>query len=208
MSELIDAPTLKSWINDGEELALLDVREAGQFGEDHSCTPFRAPTASSKPVLLCSPPHHRTHRCRRRHRAESRSSPGWHGIQRYFYSGWRQRSLGGRRCEVFQGVNVYRKHSQVVEHAADTPRIAAEELNTMMEAGENMVIVDGRTPSEHHRMSIPGAISLPNAEMVYRIHDLAPDPETTVVVNCAGRTRSIIGARRSSMRVCPTGWWR
>ena len=35
MSELIDAPTLKSWINDGEELALLDVREAGQFGEDH-----------------------------------------------------------------------------------------------------------------------------------------------------------------------------
>ena len=35
MAELIDAPTLKSWINDGEELALLDVREAGQFGEDH-----------------------------------------------------------------------------------------------------------------------------------------------------------------------------
>ena len=35
MPELIDAPTLKSWINDGEELALFDVREAGQFGEDH-----------------------------------------------------------------------------------------------------------------------------------------------------------------------------
>jgi rhodanese-related sulfurtransferase len=44
-------------------------------------------------------------------------------------------------------------------------------------------------------MSIPGGISMPNAEMIFRIHDLAPDPETTVVVNCAGRTRSIIGAQ-------------
>ncbi|NBP73712.1 MAG: rhodanese-like domain-containing protein, partial [Alphaproteobacteria bacterium] len=35
MAEFIDAPTLKSWIKDDKELALLDVREAGQFGEDH-----------------------------------------------------------------------------------------------------------------------------------------------------------------------------
>jgi len=98
--------------------------------------------------------------------------------------------------EVFQGVNVPSKaFGEVVEHDADTPRIPAEELNAMMTRGENMVIVDGRTPAEHNRMSIPGGISVPNAEMIYRIHDLAPDPETTVVVNCAGRTRSIIGAQ-------------
>jgi rhodanese-related sulfurtransferase len=30
---------------------------------------------------------------------------------------------------------------------------------------------------------------------VLRIHDIAPSPETMVVVNCAGRTRSIIGAQ-------------
>ncbi|WP_459655385.1 rhodanese-like domain-containing protein, partial [Achromobacter xylosoxidans] len=28
-----------------------------------------------------------------------------------------------------------------------------------------------------------------------RAHGLAPDPKTTIVVNCAGRTRSIIGAQ-------------
>ncbi|MGD9752813.1 MAG: hypothetical protein AB7W59_17635, partial [Acidimicrobiia bacterium] len=45
------------------------------------------------------------------------------------------------------------------------------------------------------RMSIPGGIDCPGAELVYRYHDVAPDPGTTVVVNCAGRTRSIIGAQ-------------
>ena len=36
---------------------------------------------------------------------------------------------------------------------------------------------------------------MPGAELVYRIHDLAPSPDTLVVVNCAGRTRSIIGCQ-------------
>ena len=44
-------------------------------------------------------------------------------------------------------------------------------------------------------MNIPNGIDVPGAELAYRIHDLAPNPETTVVVNCAGRTRSIIGAQ-------------
>lgn len=65
----------------------------------------------------------------------------------------------------------------------------------MQRRGEDMVILDGRTPAEFARMSIPGAMSVPNGELVYRIQDIAPDPATTVVVNCAGRTRSIIGAQ-------------
>ena len=84
---------------------------------------------------------------------------------------------------------------EVVEHAAHTPSISADELNAMLEGKENLVVVDGRTPEEFNRMNIPQGISVPNAEMVYRIHDIAPSPDTTVVVNCAGRTRSIIGAQ-------------
>ena len=200
MAELIDAPTLKSWINDGEELALLDVREAGQFGEDHMLhaipcpysiietrAPLLAPRTTVRIALI-----------------DAADGTAQKAARRLDGMGYSDISIldggnaawAGAGYEVFQGVNVPSKaFGEVVEHAADTPRIAAEELNAMMEAGENMVIVDGRTPSEHHRMSIPGGISLPNAEMVYRIHDLAPDPETTVVVNCAGRTRSIIGAQ-------------
>src|SRR5262249_22063199 len=39
------------------------------------------------------------------------------------------------------------------------------------------------------------AVNVPGAELVLRIRDLAPSPQTMVVVNCAGRTRSIIGAQ-------------
>ncbi|HSA90425.1 MAG TPA: rhodanese-like domain-containing protein, partial [Burkholderiales bacterium] len=48
---------------------------------------------------------------------------------------------------------------------------------------------------EYRRMSIPGGIDMPGAELAWRIHDLAPKPDTLVVVNCAGRTRSIIGCQ-------------
>jgi rhodanese-related sulfurtransferase len=44
-------------------------------------------------------------------------------------------------------------------------------------------------------MSIPGGISCPNGELALRAGVLVPNPETRIVVNCAGRTRSIIGAQ-------------
>ena len=44
-------------------------------------------------------------------------------------------------------------------------------------------------------MSIPGGVSCPNGELALRIGALVPDPATRIVVNCAGRTRSIIGAQ-------------
>lgn len=204
MTDFIDAPTLKSMIRDvgkaGGELALLDVRESGQFGADHMLhaipcpysiletrAPSLVPRTSVRMVLI-----------------DDADGTAQKAARRLAGMGYTAISIleGGNAAwaaagfEVFQGVNVPSKaFGEVVEHDADTPRIPAEELNAMMTRGENMVIVDGRTPAEHNRMSIPGGISVPNAEMIYRIHDLAPDPETTVVVNCAGRTRSIIGAQ-------------
>jgi rhodanese-related sulfurtransferase len=44
-------------------------------------------------------------------------------------------------------------------------------------------------------MCIPGGVDMPGAELAYRVHDAVPDPHTLVVVNCAGRTRSIIGCQ-------------
>ncbi|MCP8713236.1 sulfurtransferase, partial [Streptomyces sp. AC04842] len=48
---------------------------------------------------------------------------------------------------------------------------------------------------EYQKMSIPGGICCPNGELALRAHTLARDPNTTIVINCAGRTRSIIGAQ-------------
>jgi len=105
--------------------------------------------------------------------------------------GWREAG-----CEVFTGVNVPSKaFGEVVEHENDTPRIDAADLQKLVDAKTDLVILDSRPMPEFNNMSIPGGIDCPGAELVYRVKDLVPDPETLVVVNCAGRTRSIIGAQ-------------
>ena len=200
MTIFIDAPTLKSMIRDDAELALLDVREAGQFGADHMLYAIPCPYS----ILETRAPLLAPRRSVRLVLIDEADGTAQKAARRLAGLGYTDVSIldggnaawGATGFEVFQGVNVPSKaFGEVVEHEANTPRIPAEELNAMKERGDNMVIVDGRTPAEHNRMSIPGGISVPNAEMIYRIHDLAPDPDTTVVVNCAGRTRSIIGAQ-------------
>ena len=97
---------------------------------------------------------------------------------------------------VFAGVHVPSKaFGEVVEHDYGTPSISAQELKALIDSGERMVVVDSRPLDEFRVMSIPTATCVPGGELVWRIGALAPDPETLVVVNCAGRTRSIMGAQ-------------
>ena len=106
-------------------------------------------------------------------------------------AGWQ--AAGG---ELFSGVNVPSKaFGEFVEHHYETPRIPPQELNKYLSEKKKLVILDSRPFEEYHRMNIPGGVDVPGAELAYRVHDLALDPETLVVVNCAGRTRSIIGCQ-------------
>ena len=98
--------------------------------------------------------------------------------------------------ETYTGIHVLSKaFGEFVEHAYGTPRISARDLKAKIDAGEDLVVLDGRTVVEFEEFSIPGAYACPNAELPYRAPDLIRSPETLVVVNCAGRTRSIIGAQ-------------
>src|SRR6185295_15090209 len=98
--------------------------------------------------------------------------------------------------ELFSGVNVPSKaFGEHIEHACNTPSVSAEQLDKLMRDGTDMVIVDSRPFDEFQRVSIPTATNVPGAELVLRIRDIAPSSDTLVVVNCAGRTRSIIGAQ-------------
>ena len=84
---------------------------------------------------------------------------------------------------------------EYVEHRYETPRITAGELERLKKSGKEIVILDSRPFEEYQRMCIPGGVDMPGAELAYRVHDAVPDPHTLVVVNCAGRTRSIIGCQ-------------
>ena len=98
--------------------------------------------------------------------------------------------------EVFRDVNVPSKaFGELVESTRHTPSLSAEDVQALIDAKADIVIVDARRFDEYQTMSIPTAVSCPGAELVLRVPDLAPRPETRVIVNCAGRTRSIIGTQ-------------
>src|SRR5689334_15109647 len=200
-SKTVSATALKSMLHDGEELALLDVRESGEFGESHllfaTPVPYSrleldvvplAPRRSTR-IVLCD---------------DGKSGVAERAAKRLEAVGYTALHIldGGTRgwaaagFTLFAGVNVPSKlFGELVEHEYHTPRVTVTELARMKEAGEDFVIVDGRPLSEYQKMNIPGGICCPNAELPYRIHEIVKDPKTKIVVNCAGRTRSILGAQ-------------
>jgi rhodanese-related sulfurtransferase len=98
--------------------------------------------------------------------------------------------------ELFQDVNSYAKaFGELVEARRDTPSLAAEEVASLIARKANIRILDVRRFDEYATMNIPGSISVPGGELVLRAGEAAPDPDTTIIVACAGRTRSIIGTQ-------------
>ncbi|MBP6903350.1 MAG: rhodanese homology domain-containing protein [Burkholderiaceae bacterium] len=98
--------------------------------------------------------------------------------------------------ELFRDVNVPSKaFGELVEHEVHTPSLPAEQVKALLDARADVVVVDARRFDEYQTMSIPTGTSVPGAELVLRVRELAPDPRTQVIVNCAGRTRSIIGTQ-------------
>jgi rhodanese-related sulfurtransferase len=98
--------------------------------------------------------------------------------------------------ELFRDVNSYAKaFGELVESRRHTPSLPADEVAALIATGANIRVLDVRRFDEYATMNIPGSISVPGAELVLRAGRVAPDPETTIIVNCAGRTRSIIGTQ-------------
>ncbi|MBI5321730.1 rhodanese-like domain-containing protein [Bradyrhizobium sp.] len=98
--------------------------------------------------------------------------------------------------ELFQDVNSYAKaFGELVESRRHTPSLPAEDVAALISSGADIAILDVRRFDEYATMNIPGSVSVPGAELVLRAAKAAPDPATTIVVNCAGRTRSIIGTQ-------------
>lgn len=105
--------------------------------------------------------------------------------------GWRSAGY-----EVFQDVNSYAKaFGELVESRRHTPSLGADEVAALIKGKANIAILDVRRFDEYATMNIPGSVSVPGAELVLRAGGAAVDPDTTLIVNCAGRTRSIIGTQ-------------
>src|SRR5450830_1461444 len=191
---------LKAALQDGAEIALLDLRENGLYARTHLLFAVCAPLWRLELQLDRLVPRRTT----RIVLVDSDGSLVQQGLEKLARLGYRHVSFlqGGTERwqrdgnEIFSGTNVPGKaFGEVLEEQLHTPHIDAQELQQRLARGDDLVIVDSRTSEEFDDFSIPGAYSVPGAELVYRIGEVAPSPQTLVVVNCAGRTRSIVGAQ-------------
>lgn len=183
-----------------EEIALLDLRHEAAFATGHPLfaanmafdgieleAPIRLPR-KDVPIVLYDAGEGLVPQA-----AEQLKALGYTHIDQLEggLDGWRQAGY-----EIFEDVNSYAKaFGELVEHRRHTPSLSADEVAALIESKANIQILDVRRFDEYATMNIPGSISVPGAELVLRAGRAAPDPETTIVVNCAGRTRSIIGTQ-------------
>src|SRR5262245_2026251 len=102
---------------------------------------------------------------------------------------WRKEGL-----PAVSGVNVPSKaFGEKIHHERTIPEISPEDLKNLQERVADLLIFDVRTPEEYGRFCIPGGLNVPGGDLILWTEALRRKPETTIVVNCAGRTRSIIG---------------
>src|ERR1700674_4664988 len=183
-----------------EEIALLDVRHEAAFATGHPL--FAANMATERVALEAGT------RLPRKDvpivvydageglvaaAADRLAALGYTNVRRLDggLQGWQSAGY-----ELFRDVNSYAKaFGELVESRRHTPSLSAEEVAGLMARNANIRILDVRRPDEYATMNIPTSISVPGADLVLRVNRAAPDPDTTIIVNCAGRTRSIIGTQ-------------
>jgi rhodanese-related sulfurtransferase len=195
----IDAATLHGWLTDGHELAVLDAREEGEFGASHLFWAVPCPLSRREMRAHALLPRLSTRIvCTDDGRGLAEKLAAWLGGQGATRVAVLDGGTKGWEAAGFtltSGVNVPSKaFGEWVAHQYGTESVSAAELKSWLDAGRDMAVLDSRTYEEFRRMSVPTAISVPGGELAYRIADLVPDPETLIVVTCAGRTRSILGA--------------
>ena len=198
----LDAQAARALVHSEDEVAFLDVREAGEFGEGHPLFAVPLPYSRLEARIGALVP--------RRDTAlvlidggdgvAERAAVGLEGLGytdvaviRDGVGGWAAAAF-----ELYKGVNVPSKTLGELAEALWHPEtVRAEELATWQSRGQGVALFDARPPEEYAKMTVPGARCVPNGELAHRLAGLAQDrplEDVPIVVTCAGRTRGIVGA--------------
>ncbi|KAH8891446.1 Rhodanese-like protein [Thozetella sp. PMI_491] len=199
MIKTVTAQELRSHWANRREIAVLDVREEGPYSEGHPLFAVTVPVSEIEekvpalvprlfaPIVVYD------------------DGEGYVGraAARLLAMGYRDVAIleGGLSAyalvgEVYRDVNVPSKaFGELVESIRQTPSLPAREVKGILEGNQDIVVLDVRRFEEYNTMSIPRGRSCPGGELLYRIFEAAPSSDTTVIVHCAGRTRSILGTQ-------------
>jgi rhodanese-related sulfurtransferase len=196
----VDPEEIKHALLDRREIAILDVRSEAEYASGHPLFAASLPLGRIEHEAYARLPYRSVSIVvydagggEAPFAVNRLASIGYPNVSmlRGGLNGWR--ASGG---EVFSDVNVPSKaFGELVVETRSTPLLPAQQLATMIDSGADVVVVDARRFDEFQTMSIPSATSVPGGELVYRASAFASSPSTTIVVNCAGRTRSIVGAQ-------------
>ena len=200
MTLKIHAETLKSWLSDKDEIAFIDVREIGQHTKGHPFFSISIPYSLFELNLEILIPNKKT-KMILLDQNDGISILAYKAATLIGYSnifileegvnGWINSGY-----KLFDGINVPSKSfGELIEKHFHTPSITAKELNEKQKNNENCIVIDGRPFDEYQNMSIPNSICCPNGELAYSVSSHVKDINTEIIINCAGRTRSIIGAQ-------------
>ncbi len=185
----------KRRLHQASEIAFLDVREAGQFGEGHPLFAVPCPYSRLEAIITGLVPRRSTPLLL----IDSGDDVSARAAQRLGYvdvsivgGGIPAWSAAG--LTLFKGVNVPSKTlGELAEHALHPQTIDAATLAAWRREGRAFKFFDARPAAEYAKMRIPGAVCLPNGELAHRFAGVVEDEGTPVVVTCAGRTRGLVG---------------
>ena len=200
MKNFVEAKTVKNWISDNKELAFIDLRELAQHTAGHPLFSISIPFSEFEINVEKLLPN----KIVRIVLFDNND-----GISEIIYAlakslrytnifilkngvdGWEKSNF-----HLFEGINVPSKSfGELVEQKFNTPSITASQLSQKQKEKKDIIILDGRPFDEYNKMSIPGSVCCPNAEIPFRISEIIKSSNTEIIINCAGRTRSIIGAQ-------------
>ncbi|KAF1047154.1 rhodanese-like domain-containing protein [Xylophilus sp.] len=190
---------LKEWLEDGRELALLDVRDEAGFAKGHPLFATNVPAdrllrdidrfvpRKAVRTVLIDGGDGAAERL-----AHELAETGWPLIH-WVQGGTPAWEALGAGLPTFDTSG--RDFSLAIRAEKGTPVLTAEELKAARDRGEDVVVIDTRTLPEFTRAHVPGAVGVPAAELLLRFADVVPSARTKVVVSCAGLPRAILGAQ-------------
>jgi rhodanese-related sulfurtransferase len=192
------AAEVAAMLEDGGEIAFLDVREIVPFGTGHPLLATHLALGHIECEIAGRVPRRDT-RVIVTDGGEGLSAVAAHRLTWLGYTNvavlaggapaWAAAGLA-----LFPEIEVPSKgFGDFVAHHARPTFITPRELERAIASGEDWVLIDSRPRQEYQAGNIPGSIDAPAGQMLRCFDDLVRKPTTKVVVNCMSRTRGILG---------------
>ena len=199
-TQAISKSTLIGWLGDGAELAVLDIRTNEEVGYASPLFATNLPADRLEGEIDRFVPRKVVRtvlvddgKGAANAAAARLADKGWSNVH-YLEGGipaWIEDGVENLPTFDIPGVPFVTK----VRDERGTPVVTAGELQALRDKGEDVIVLDSRTVPEYARDHVPGAVSVPGAELLLRFKDLVPSPDTKVLVSCAGLPRAILGAQ-------------